>query len=176
MQKNPSTARNSEFFLVLKAHLAAYTNKPLLNLGFILSLAIATSTLLCILVLNHASEQQYQEANSRLKSPVSFYIVADEGDNISIDDFSKLTAQGFHQLSPIHLFGKTLASGKQITFRAMDILPLVLTMPDSFITDRINLSSDYAESLGLTNTLTEALTEDSTLDLATAINKVKQVT
>ena len=176
MQKNPSTARNSEFFLVLKAHFAEYTNKPLLNLGFILSLAIATSTLLCILVLNHASEQQYQEANSRLKSPVSFYIVAHEGDNIAIDDFSKLTAQGFHQLSPTHLFRKTLASGKQISFRAIDMLPLALTMPDSFITDRINLSSDYAKSLGLTNTLTEPLTEDSTLDLATVINGVTRVT
>ena len=180
MQKDQITARNSEFFLVLKAHLAEYINKPLLNLGFILSLAIATSTLLCILVLNHASEQQYQEANSRLKSPVSFYIVANEGDNISIDDFSELTAQGFHQLSPAHFFGKTLISGKIITFRAIDMLPLVLTMPDSFTTNRINLSNDYAESLGLaiplTDDSTRNVTHDSALDLASTINDVKQVT
>ncbi|KGJ97350.1 FtsX-like permease family protein [Colwellia psychrerythraea] len=188
MQKSPTSTRTSEFFLVLKAHLAEYLNKPLLNLGFILSLAIATSTLLCILVLNHASEQQYQEANSRLKSPVSFYIVANKGNNISIDDFSTLKAQGFHQLSPTHLFRKTLTSGKQITFRAIDILPLVLTMPDSFTTDRINLSSDYAKYLGLTKTLTEPLTNplakvvtddlspDITLDLPKAINDNKQVT
>ncbi|ALO33511.1 ABC transporter [Colwellia sp. MT41] len=164
MQTKPSTKTNSEFFLVLKAHLAEYLNKPLLNLGFILSLAIATSTLLCILVLNHASEQQYQAANRGLKSPVSFYIVANSGDNISRHDFSHLKAQGFYQLAPIHLFGKTLASGKKISFRAIDILPLVLAMPKSFTTHHINLSSKYAKALGLT------------LNSTTDINDAKQIT
>ena len=180
MTKNPSSGKTSEFVLVLKAHLAEYLRKPLLNLGFVLSLAIATSTLLCILVLNHASEQQYQEANSRLKSPVNFYIVANEGHNISINDFIKLKAQGFHQLSPAHLFRKTLTSGKQITFRAMDMLPLVLAMPESFNTNSINLSSDYAKSLGLTNTLTDDLPSDITLDLppdiTTTTNDDKKIT
>lgn len=163
-------ANTSEFLLVLKAHLAEYSNKPLLNLGFILSLAIATSTLLCILVLNHASEQQYQAANSRLKSPVTFYIVANEGHTIAISDFSQLKKQGFHQLSPTHLFRKTLTSGKKITFRAMDILPLALTMPASFNTNQINLSYDYAKSLGLTITLTDGSTQSSTKASTTATN------
>ena len=57
-----SLQNGSELMLVLKAHLAEYLNKPILNLSFIFSLAIATSTLLAILVLNHASEQQYQKA------------------------------------------------------------------------------------------------------------------
>jgi putative ABC transport system permease protein len=140
---------HKEFALVCKAHLAEYFNKPLLNLGFIVSLAIATSTLLCILVLNHASEKQYQQANSRLKSPVDFYIVTQAGRNISLNDFNHLKALGFPQLTPSHLFYKKLTTGKRITFRAIDILPLVLTMPESFSTKAINLSHDYAKALGL---------------------------
>jgi len=156
MQEITSSSKGNEFLLVLKTHLAEYLRKPLLNLGFILSLAIATSTLLCILVLNHASEQQYQEANSRLKSPVSFYIVAEEGHIISLADFSTLKSQGFYQLAPSHLFRKPLTSGKQINFRAIDLLPLVLTMPDSFSSNHINLSSNYAKNLDLTKNNTTA--------------------
>jgi putative ABC transport system permease protein len=129
-----------EFLLVLKTHLAEYRDKPLLNLGFILSLAIATSTLLCILVLNHASKAQYQTANTRLKSPIDFYIVSKSDKGISRKDFQQLKAQGFHQLTPIHVFRKTLSSGQKINFRALDILPLAITMPDSFSTNHINLS------------------------------------
>ncbi len=149
MLQTTNSHSHKEFYLVCRAHLAEYLNKPLLNLGFIFSLAIATSTLLCILVLNHASEKQYQQANSRLKSPVDFYIVAKTGQNISLRDFNRLKAFGFPQLTPSHLFYKKLTSGKRITFRAIDILPLVLTMPDSFSTKAINLSHDYAKALGL---------------------------
>ncbi|MEW6994884.1 FtsX-like permease family protein [Colwelliaceae bacterium MEBiC 14330] len=147
-----STANHTidEFCLVCKTQLAEYLTKPLLNFGFIFSLAIATSTLLSILVLNHASEKQYQHANSQLKSPVDFYIIAKAGKHISVKDFNRLRALGFPQLSPSHLFRKSLASGQTITFRAIDILPLVLTMPESFSSQAINLSDDYANTLGLT--------------------------
>jgi putative ABC transport system permease protein len=138
-----------EFLLVLKTHLAEYRGKPLLNLGFILSLAIATSTLLCILVLNHASKAQYQTANTRLKSPIDFYIVSKSDKGISRKDFQQLKAQGFHQLTPLHLFRKTLPSGQKINFRALDILPLAITMPDSFSINHINLSKNYAQKLGI---------------------------
>ena len=139
----------SEFLLVGKAHLAEYLNKPLLNIGFIFSLAIATSVLLCILVLNHASQQQYHEANNRLKSPIAFNIVPKDGHTISIKDFSRLRKSGFHQLSAVHVFRKTLGNGKRITFRAIDILPLVLTMPESFTSKAINISKKYARTLAV---------------------------
>jgi putative ABC transport system permease protein len=142
---------HSEFLLVLKAHIGEYINKPLLNLGFIFSLAIATSTLLSILVLNDASEQQYQSANSRLKSPVAFHIVPASGETISISDYAKLRAQGFYQLNATHVFSKTLANGKEIAFRAIDILPLVLTMPASYTSKAVNVEQSYAVSLGLTS-------------------------
>ncbi len=155
MRANTANHSIDEFFLVCKAQLAEYLTKPLLNLGFIFSLAIATSTLLCILVLNHASEKQYQHANSRLKSPVDFYIIAKTGRHISLNDFNHLRSLGFPQLSPSHLFRKSLASGQTITFRAIDILPLVLTMPESFSSQAINLSHDYANTLGLTELSTD---------------------
>jgi len=141
---------SAEFRLVLKAHLGEYINKPLLNIGFIFSLAIATSTLLSILLLNDASEQQYKTANSRLKSPIAFYIVPAPGEVISRADYSFLKAQGFHQLKATHVFNKTLENGKEITFRAIDILPLVLTMPTSYTSKAINIEQAYATSLGLT--------------------------
>lgn len=61
-----------ELWLVLRTQIAEYNHHRLLHLGFIFSLAIATSTLLCILVLNHASKQQYQQANAQLTSPLGF--------------------------------------------------------------------------------------------------------
>jgi len=140
---------HSEFLLVLKAHISEYINKPLLNLGFIFSLAIATSTLLSILVLNDASQQQYKSANSRLKSPVAFYIVPQPGNVISTVDYAALRAQGFHQLNAAHVFRKTLTNGEKIAFRAIDILPLVLTMPESYTSKAINIEQAYAHSLGL---------------------------
>ena len=147
MENLPMNKSYSEFLLVVKAHIAEYLNKPLLNLGFIFSLAIATSTLLCILVLNHASQQQYREANNRLKSPIAFNIVPQDGHTISIEDFSRLRELGFHQLGAAHVFRKTLLNGKKITFRAIDILPLVLTMPASFTSKSINISKEYAFAL-----------------------------
>ncbi|MFT5759953.1 MAG: putative ABC transport system permease protein [Alteromonadaceae bacterium] len=147
MEKSPITQSYSEFLLVVKTHLAEYVNKPLLNIGFILSLAIATSTLLCILVLNHASQKQYHDANNRLKSPIAFNIVPKDGEVISVADFSRLRKLGFHQLSAAHVFRQTLENGKKISFRAIDILPLVLTMPESFTSKTINISKKYARSL-----------------------------
>jgi putative ABC transport system permease protein len=139
----------SEFFLVAKTYAAEYFRKPLLNLGFIFSLAIATSTLLCILILNDASKQQYQAANSRLKSPIAFNIVPEKGKTISINDFANLRELGFSQVNAAHVFRQSLANGKKVSFRALDILPFVLTTPESFTSDAINISQDYANKLGI---------------------------
>jgi putative ABC transport system permease protein len=165
---------HSEFLLVLKAHIGEYINKPLLNLGFIFSLAIATSTLLSILVLNDASEQQYQSANSRLKSPVAFHIVPASGQTISISDYAQLRAQGFYQLNATHIFSKILANGEKIAFRAIDILPLVLTMPVSYTSKAVNIEQGYADSLGLTikNSVPVSLTVNNHDAIAVNINDV----
>ncbi|MBA6295793.1 FtsX-like permease family protein [Colwellia sp. MB02u-9] len=165
---------HSEFLLVLKAHIGEYINKPLLNLGFIFSLAIATSTLLSILVLNDASEQQYQSANSRLKSPVAFHIVPASGETISISDYAQLRAQGFYQLNPTHIFSKILVNGEKIAFRAIDILPLVLTMPASYTSKAVNIEQGYADSLGLTikNSVPVSLTVSNHDAIAVNINNV----
>jgi putative ABC transport system permease protein len=165
---------HSEFLLVLKAHIGEYINKPLLNLGFIFSLAIATSTLLSILVLNDASEQQYQSANSRLKSPVAFHIVPESGKTISISDYAQLRAQGFYQLNATHIFNKTLANGEKIAFRAIDILPLVLTMPASYTSKAVNIEQGYADSLGLTikDSVPVSLTVSNYDAIAVNINNV----
>ena len=146
-----SSLKAQELILVAKAHLAEYSYKPLLNLGFIISLAIATSTLLSILVLNHASEQQYQNANSRLKSPVAFYVVADDSQVITVEEFGRLRKLGFYQINAVNSFSKQLANQKKIAFRAMDILPLVLLEPESFSANLINMSESYANKLGLEN-------------------------
>ncbi|MBA6329276.1 ABC transporter permease [Colwellia sp. MB02u-6] len=165
---------HSEFFLVLKAHMGEYINKPLLNLGFIFSLAIATSTLLSILVLNDASEQQYQSANSRLESPVAFHIVPASGETISISDYAQLRSQGFYQLNPTHVFNKILANGEKVAFRAIDILPLVLTMPASYTSKAVNIKKGYADSLGLTikNSVPVSLTVSNHDAIAVNINNV----
>jgi putative ABC transport system permease protein len=139
----------SEFFLVAKTYVAEYIRQPLLNLGFIFSLAIATSTLLCILILNDASKQQYQTANSRLKSPIAFTIVPEKGKTITIADFVHLRKLGFSQINATHVFRQSLANGQKISFRALDILPFVLTAPESFTSETINISHDHANRLGL---------------------------
>jgi putative ABC transport system permease protein len=139
----------SEFFLVAKTYAAEYIRQPLLNLGFIFSLAIATSTLLCILILNDASKQQYQSANSRLKSPIAFNIVPEKGKTITVADFAQLRKLGFSQINAAHVFRQTLANGQKISFRALDILPFVLTAPESFTSKAINISHDHANKLGL---------------------------
>ena len=144
-----TTSKYSEFFLVAKTYAAEYFRKPLLNLGFIFSLAIATSTLLCILILNDASKQQYQTANSRLKSPIAFNILPEKGKTISINDFAKLRELGFSQVNAAHVFQQSLANGKKVSFRALDILPFVLTAPESFTSEAINISQDYAKKLGI---------------------------
>ena len=138
-----------EFILVAKTYIAEYIRQPLLNLGFIFSLAIATSTLLSILMLNDASKQQYQAANTRLKSPIAFNILPKNARTISIDDFTALRAQGFSKINAVHVFHKTLANGKKISFRALDILPLVLTAPESFTSESINIGQNYADTLEL---------------------------
>jgi putative ABC transport system permease protein len=149
-RKQGDTANQySEFILVAKTYVAEYFRKPLLNLGFIFSLAIATSTLLCILILNDASKQQYQAANSRLKSPIAFNIVPEKDKTISITDFTKLRELGFSQVNAAHVFRQSLANGKKISFRALDILPFVLTAPESFTSDAINISQVYANKLGI---------------------------
>ncbi|MCJ8318816.1 MAG: ABC transporter permease [Colwellia sp.] len=166
-----SNINSHDFLLVLKTHLAEYRHKPLLNIGFIFSLAIATSTLLCILVLNHASKQQYQQANSRLKSPIAFNILAKSDKNIDQQDFIRLKKLGFHQLSPVHSFQKKLINGKSLSLRALDLLPMVLSMPESFTSKQINISSDYANSLGLIdnkNKISPDAINTSTVDIGFA--------
>ncbi len=147
--QDQSAHKYSEFLLVAKIYAAEYFHKPLLNLGFIFSLAIATSTLLCILILNDASKQQYQAANSRLKSPIAFNIVPEQGKTIAIADFAKLRQLGFSAVNAAHVFQQSLANGKKASFRALDILPFVLTAPESFTSDAINISQDYANDLSL---------------------------
>lgn len=138
-----------EFLLVAKTHWAEYRKKPLLNIGFMISLAIATSTLLCILILNDASKQQYHQANTRLKSPIAFHVVHKQKKLISVDDFSRLRALGFHQLNGIHWVKKRLSTGKSISLYGLDILPLVLSAPERYQVNNINVSKQYAATLGL---------------------------
>lgn len=141
--------RNSELWLVVKAQLAEYRQNPLLNLGFILSLAIATSTLLAILILNHASRQQYHEAESRLESPIAYHIVAKQGRTVSKQDFAIIRKQGFSEVSPAISFRRKLANGKWISFKAMDLLALSISKPQRFDSENVLLPKAYAESLGL---------------------------
>jgi putative ABC transport system permease protein len=140
-----------DLYLVLKTQVAEYKNKPLLHLAFILSLAIATSTLLSVLVLNHASKEQYQQANSLLKNPVGFHIIAQQGSKLKKDDFSSLRKQGFTQITPVLTFRKKLTNGKYITFTAIDLLALSLIKAGHFNSQRVLLTEDYVRSLLLFN-------------------------
>jgi len=154
-----------EFWLVLKIHWAEYRRKPLLNLGFILSLAIATSTLLSILILNHASQQQYQQANQRLQSPIAFYVVPKSGHHITTQDYARLSELGFHQFTPMQVFRRTLSTGQAIVFRAMDILPFVLMNPDKLTPSQLNMHTAYAESLGFHANKTLTLDSAQTMNV-----------
>jgi putative ABC transport system permease protein len=90
--------------LVLTLQWAEYKIKPMLNIGFILSLSIATCTLLSILILNHASKQQYQQANDALESPIAYYVVPKQGRVIPVALYSHLKTLGFSQLQPVLSF------------------------------------------------------------------------
>lgn len=162
---------SSELLLVAKCHWAEYRQKPLLNIGFIVSLAIATSTLLSILVLNHASKQAYYKAAKGLVPAVVLSIVSNSEKNISTNDYRQLKKLGFHQLTPIHEFEKRLKNNKTITFRAVDILPLALTNPKSFNSQQINLSSQYANRLGLSLSGAQSITLKDGTVLTTKINQ-----
>jgi putative ABC transport system permease protein len=140
---------SEERCLVLKVHVAEYRSKPLLNFGFILSLATATTTLLCIMVLNHASRQQYQQANEQLTGPVAFHIVVDQGARVSKRDFAKLRKQGFTQITPTLTFRKKLANGKYISFRAIDMLALSIAMPDRFDSAAVLLTKAQLDELSI---------------------------
>lgn len=140
---------DSELLLVLKTHFAEYKSKPLLNLGFILSLAIATSTLLCITMLNQASKQQYQQANSQLRNPVAFYIVAKQNETLSKADFFLLRKSGFSQISPVLSFKKQLSNGKELSFHAMDLLALSLSMPKKFNAKHVLMTEELLKQLSV---------------------------
>ncbi|WP_286263743.1 ABC transporter permease [Thalassotalea atypica] len=146
---NRSQSQISEFILVLKTCFAEYLAKPLLNLGFITSLALATSTLLCILVLNDTSKKQYQQAHTQLKPPIAFHIVAEQGSTIAMEDFVHLRQLGFPQLMPIHLFSQRMSDGHILRFRAIDTLALAITMPDKINSSMININHAYGASLKL---------------------------
>ena len=87
--------RHTEFCQVIKTQMAEYRQNFLLNVGFIFSLAIATSSLLSILLLNHASKQEYQAANEQLTSPIAFNIVPRQGRRINVSDYAALRKLGF---------------------------------------------------------------------------------
>jgi len=138
-----------ELTQLIKTQVAEYRHKPLLNLGFIFSLAIATSTLLSILILNHASKQEYQQANAKLSSPISYTVMAKERGNLSIEDFANLRKQGFTELMPILSFSKTLSSGQRISFKGIDLLGLSIAQPDHYNINQVMLNAEYAKKLSL---------------------------
>lgn len=138
-----------ELCLVLKIHAAEYRSKPLLNTGFILSLAMATTSLLSILVLNHASRQQYHQANEHLTGPVAYHIVGEQGARVSISDFVKLRKQGFTKITPTITFRKKLANGKFLSFRAIDMLALSLLMPEQFDSQSVLLTKTQLDALDI---------------------------
>ncbi|PKH07190.1 ABC transporter [Moritella sp. Urea-trap-13] len=138
-----------ELRLVLQTQIAEYNHHRLLHLGFIFSLAIATSTLLSILVLNHASKQQYQQANAQLISPVGFYIVAEQGARVSKRDFADLRRQGFTQITPVLTFRKQLTNGKRLKFFAIDMLPLSIANPSQFNHQAVLLTKAHLASLAI---------------------------
>ena len=134
-------------WLVLQTLVAEYNRHRLLHLGFIFSLAIATSTLLCILVLNHASKQQYNQANTQLTSPIGFYIVAEQGGRVSKRDFAHLRRQGFTQITPVLTFRKHLANGERLKFLAIDMLGLSISNPAQFNHQAVLLTKAHLASL-----------------------------
>lgn len=136
-----------ELRLVLQTQIAEYNHHRLLHLGFIFSLAIATSTLLSILVLNHASKQQYNQANAQLTSPVGFYIVAEQGARVSKSDFADLRRQGFTQITPILTFRKHLINGKRLKFLAIDMLALSIANPSEYNHQAVLLTKAHLASL-----------------------------
>jgi len=140
-----------ELYLVLKTQMAEYQRQPLLNLGFILSLAIATSTLLSILMLNDASKQQYMQANSLLKNPVAYHIVAKPGSMLNKHDYVNLRKQGFTQISPVLAFRKTLNNGKRLSFKAIDMLALSVLQQQEFNIGTILLTQNYLDTLSVDN-------------------------
>ncbi|WP_281556056.1 FtsX-like permease family protein [Thalassomonas sp. RHCl1] len=152
-----------QHLLIGKLVLAQYRRQGLLNLGFVFSLAIATSTLLTILMLNHASKSQYARADLSLSSPVAFYVLPKQGNDISKADFTRLRQAGFHQLSPVLTFKKKLASGKSIRFKAIDLLPLAITRPD-YDPDKIHIGRSALKRLDLSVEEPVILTDNRRLD------------
>ncbi|MGC3835360.1 ABC transporter permease [Moritella viscosa] len=136
-----------ELWLVLQTQVAEYNHHRLLHLGLIFSLAIATSTLLCILVLNHASKQQYNQANAQLTSPIGFYIVAEQGGRVSKSDFAHLRRQGFTQITPVLTFRKNLANGERLKFLAIDMLGLSIANPAQFNHQAVLFTKAHLASL-----------------------------
>lgn len=148
-----------QLMLIFQVQYAEYKQNLLLNIGFILSLGIATSTLLSILILNHASKQQYQQANSQLESPIAQYILPKRGNTVSIEDFAKLRQQGFNELQGVLSFRKKLINNQTAYFKAIDLLPLSISKPDIYDPTSILLSQEYANQLNLGNTLQLQLEE-----------------
>lgn len=139
-----------ELMQVLKTLIAEYKSRPLLNSTFIISLSIATSTLLCILMLNHASREQYNQASTLLKSHEAFHIVAKPGTKVRKNDFASLRKQGFTQVSPVLTFRKNLANGKNLSFRAVDMLAMSISQPKHFNAQSVLLTKAHLTSLSVT--------------------------
>jgi len=152
-----------QLLLIFQVQCAEYKQNRLLNIGFILSLAIATSTLLSILILNHASKLQYQQANSQLESPVAQYIVPKRGNSVSIKDFARLRKQGFNELQGVLSFRKKLKNNNTVYFKAIDLLPLSIAKPEVYHPTSILLSNTYAKTLKLAVTSKLQLIDQQTL-------------
>ena len=152
-----------QHLLLGKVVLAQYRCQGLLNAGFILSLAIATSTLLSIFMLNHASKSQYARADLGLTPPAAFYVFPKQGKHISKTDFARLRRAGFHRLSPVLLFSKPLGSGNNIRFKAIDLLPAAIAGQD-FDTEKIHFGPPGLKRLGLTPDQAVILADNRLLD------------
>ncbi|WDE06322.1 FtsX-like permease family protein [Thalassomonas viridans] len=159
-----SAAKNlHEHALLVRVILAQYRYQGLLNTGFILSLAIATSTLLSIFMLNHASKSQYARADLSLTPPAAFYVLPKQGNHISKSDFVRLRRAGFHRLTPELVFKKTLSSGNSITFKGLDLVSLALTNAD-YDTEKIHIGPQARKRLGLTPNQAVILADKRLLD------------
>ncbi len=139
----------NELSLTLYCQFAEYKRKPLLNLGFILSLSIATCTLLSVLMLNHASKAQYQKADSRLGNPVAFQIMPLSGHSVSKQDYANMRRQGFSEVTPVIEFRKQMANGQWLSLKAMDLLALSVSKPETFDSLHVLLPKGYAKQLGV---------------------------
>ncbi len=136
-QQTQPPRQPAEFWSMVNVILAHYRRHWLLNLGFIISLALATSTLLSIFILNHASKAQYASSHQQV-SQSSWRVVAKQGASITLQDYASLRQQGFFEVRPVAYWlvelkpagqgnqldtdGKTKDETEWFTIKATDML------------------------------------------------------